>query len=138
MVEELVHRLLHVFRAVCNRRQMVAVFCDEKTILILTQVNNSGLYASFDPSRVRSYFGDRLLLPAKYETAYVLQFGNAFAYCVDVTLGSVQERNTALQGILSVPGKGPQGVWMRSQLCCFFLDLGEDLCRFLLNLGEQD
>ena len=89
MVEELVHRLLHVLGAVFNRRQMVSIFCDEEAILILTQVNDGGLYAGFDPRRVRSYFSDRLLLPAKYEATYVLQLGNAFAYGVDVTLGSV-------------------------------------------------
>ena len=113
MVEELVHRLLHVLGAVFNRRQMVSIFCDEEAILILTQVNDGGLYASFDPRRVRSYFSDRLLLPVKYEATYGLQLGNAFAYGVDVTLGSVQERDTALQGVLRVPGKGPRGVWMR-------------------------
>ena len=113
MVEELVHRLLHVLGAVFNRRQVVSIFCDEETILILTQVNNSGLYVSFDPRRVRRYFSDRLLLPRKYEATYVLQFGNALSHGVHVTVGSVQERNTALQGVWGVPGKGPRGVWMR-------------------------
>jgi hypothetical protein len=105
-VEELVHRLLHVVGAVFDRYQMVSIFCDEEAILILTQVNNGGLYASFDPR-------DRLLLPAKYEATYVLQFGKAFSHGVDVTLGSFQERNTALQSVLNVPGKGPRRVCIR-------------------------
>jgi hypothetical protein len=109
VVEELVHRLLHALGAVFNRRQMVSIFCDEETILILTQVNNSDLYASFDPRRVRSYFSDRLLLPTKYEATYVLQFGNAFSHGVHVTFGSVQERNTALQGVWGFRAKVPGG-----------------------------
>jgi hypothetical protein len=112
-VEELVHRLLHVVGAVFDRYQMVSIFCDEEAILILTQVNNGGLYASFDPRGVKSYFSDRLLLPAKYEATYVLQFGKAFSHGVDVTLGSFQERNTALQSVLNVPGKGPRRVCIR-------------------------
>jgi len=89
VVEELVHRLLHVLGAVFNRRQMVSIFCDEEAILILTQVNDGGLYAGFDPHRVRIYFSDRLLLPGKYEATYVLQLGNAFSHGVDMTPGSV-------------------------------------------------
>src|ERR1700730_14566267 len=114
VVEELVHRLLHVVCAVRNGRQMPPVFGDEEAILILTQVQDGRLRASRYLRRVRSYLADRLLLPGKDGVTYLPQLGSPFSYCVDVALNPLQVKSMALPAILRVPRKGSEGVCMRS------------------------
>ena len=126
VVQELVHRLLHVFGAIRDRRQMFSVFCDEETILILTEVNDGRACASRDLRRVSSHVGDGLLLPGKYGIAYPLQLGSAFPHRVDVALDSVQVVSMALPVELGVPGKGPQCLRMERESRGFLLDLCEE------------
>src|SRR6516165_6553454 len=108
--KELVHRLLHVFGAICDGRHLVAVLRAIDDVAVLIELNDGRLCACRHLCRMRGHFLDRLLLPGKYAVLYPLQLSGASSHRVDVALDFVKVVGMTHPAGLIVAGGGFQSV----------------------------